>query len=359
MNEAGRRSRRRCPLIVQRDRSVLLDLHAPGAEACRIRLARFAELVKSPDHLHTYRLTPLSLWNAAATGTGAEEMLDFLDAHAIAKAPKEVRAFVHAMLERAGPRAAREARRRSRARRRPGLPRRRARGARPRPPRRRCDGRRDGRRRRGGARRDQAGAARARSSRSTTSRATSRATGCRSRCARRRSAGEPLRGPRLPARGGARRSTRTARSAAARGVVVLPCGAGKTIVGIEGHRALPDADARSSRRTAPPSRSGSASCSTRPTLARSRSASTPARSRRSGRSRSRPTRSSRTGSGRGGLHALRALPQEQLGPRHLRRGAPAARRRSSASRPSSRRAAGSASPRRSCARTARRTTSSR
>ena len=44
------------PLIVQRDRSVLLDLHAPGAEECRTRLARFAELVKSPDHLHTYRL---------------------------------------------------------------------------------------------------------------------------------------------------------------------------------------------------------------------------------------------------------------------------------------------------------------
>ena len=42
-------------------------------EECRTRLARFAELVKSPDHLHTYRLTPLSLWNAAATGVQAEE----------------------------------------------------------------------------------------------------------------------------------------------------------------------------------------------------------------------------------------------------------------------------------------------
>jgi DNA excision repair protein ERCC-3 len=90
------------PLIVQRDRSVLLDLHAPGAEQCRTRLARFAELVKSPDHLHTYRLTPLSLWNAAATGVTADAMLEFLDAHSIAKAPKEVRAFVHSMLERSG-----------------------------------------------------------------------------------------------------------------------------------------------------------------------------------------------------------------------------------------------------------------
>jgi DNA excision repair protein ERCC-3 len=90
------------PLIVQRDRTVLLDLHAPRAEECRTRLARFADLVKSPDHLHTYRLTPLSLWNAGAAGASADEMLAFLDANAIAKAPKEFREFVHAMLERAG-----------------------------------------------------------------------------------------------------------------------------------------------------------------------------------------------------------------------------------------------------------------
>jgi DNA excision repair protein ERCC-3 len=90
------------PLVVQRDRTVLLDLHAPGAEEVRTRLARFADLVKSPDHLHTYRLTPLSLWNAAGTGMTSEEMLDFLDSHAIVKAPKEVRAFVSEMIERAG-----------------------------------------------------------------------------------------------------------------------------------------------------------------------------------------------------------------------------------------------------------------
>jgi DNA excision repair protein ERCC-3 len=101
VNDAGARPPAP-PLIVQRDRTVLLDLHAPGAEVCRTRLARFAELVKSPDHLHTYRLTPLSLWNAAATGVSADEMLDFLDGHSIVKAPKEVRAFVHSMLERSG-----------------------------------------------------------------------------------------------------------------------------------------------------------------------------------------------------------------------------------------------------------------
>lgn len=90
------------PLIVQRDRTVLLDLHAPGADLVRRRLARFAELVKSPDHLHTYRLTPLSLWNAAGVGMTADEMLSFLDAHATARAPKEVRAFVVDVLSRCG-----------------------------------------------------------------------------------------------------------------------------------------------------------------------------------------------------------------------------------------------------------------
>ena len=50
-SEASNKERR--PLIVQRDRSVLLDLHADGAEEVRVGLGRFAELVKSPEHLHT------------------------------------------------------------------------------------------------------------------------------------------------------------------------------------------------------------------------------------------------------------------------------------------------------------------
>ncbi len=88
------------PLIVQRDRTVLLDLHAPGAEECRTHLSRFAELVKSPDHLHTYRLSPLSLWNAA--GIDAAEITAFLDAHSLVRTPKEVRAFVEDVLSRTG-----------------------------------------------------------------------------------------------------------------------------------------------------------------------------------------------------------------------------------------------------------------
>ncbi|MCI1208983.1 MAG: DEAD/DEAH box helicase [Treponema sp.] len=56
------------PLIVQSDRTLLLDVHAPRADACREALIPFAELERSPEHLHTYRLTPLSLWNAASAG---------------------------------------------------------------------------------------------------------------------------------------------------------------------------------------------------------------------------------------------------------------------------------------------------
>ncbi len=64
----------RNPLIVQSDRSLLLEVHNPFYEAARAAISPFAELEKSPEHIHTYRLTPLSLWNAAATGLSAETM---------------------------------------------------------------------------------------------------------------------------------------------------------------------------------------------------------------------------------------------------------------------------------------------
>ena len=63
------------PLIVQSDRTVLLEAAHPRAEACRAQLARFAELERSPEHIHTYRITPLSIWNARAAGMAADEMV--------------------------------------------------------------------------------------------------------------------------------------------------------------------------------------------------------------------------------------------------------------------------------------------
>src|SRR6516164_8711880 len=66
------------PLIVQGDRSVLVEVDNPRYAEARDALAPFAELQKSPEHIHTYRLTDLSLWNAAAAGMVAEAMADVL-----------------------------------------------------------------------------------------------------------------------------------------------------------------------------------------------------------------------------------------------------------------------------------------
>jgi DNA excision repair protein ERCC-3 len=68
----------RNPLIVQGDRSVLAEVDNPRYAEARDAMAPFAELEKSPEHIHTYRLTPLSLWNAAAAGMTAEAMIDVL-----------------------------------------------------------------------------------------------------------------------------------------------------------------------------------------------------------------------------------------------------------------------------------------
>jgi DNA excision repair protein ERCC-3 len=66
------------PLIVQGDRSILVEVDNPKYAEARDALAPFAELEKSPEHIHTYRLTPLSLWNAAAAGHSAPSMIDVL-----------------------------------------------------------------------------------------------------------------------------------------------------------------------------------------------------------------------------------------------------------------------------------------
>lgn len=67
------------PLIVQSDQTVLLEVMNPLYEEARDLLSRFAELVKSPEHIHTYQITPLSLWNAAASGMDAQSIIDGLE----------------------------------------------------------------------------------------------------------------------------------------------------------------------------------------------------------------------------------------------------------------------------------------
>ena len=66
------------PLIVQGDHTILVEVDNPLYPEARDALARFAELVKSPEHIHTYRVTPLSIWNACAVGETAETIVSTL-----------------------------------------------------------------------------------------------------------------------------------------------------------------------------------------------------------------------------------------------------------------------------------------
>jgi DNA excision repair protein ERCC-3 len=66
------------PLIVQSDKTLLLEVAHPDAPAARANIAPFAELERSPEHVHTYRITPLALWNARAAGHDAEQVVDAL-----------------------------------------------------------------------------------------------------------------------------------------------------------------------------------------------------------------------------------------------------------------------------------------
>jgi DNA excision repair protein ERCC-3 len=66
------------PLIVQSDKTLLLEVDHPDAPAARIAIAPFAELERAPEHVHTYRVTPLALWNARAAGHDAEQVVDAL-----------------------------------------------------------------------------------------------------------------------------------------------------------------------------------------------------------------------------------------------------------------------------------------
>lgn len=66
------------PLIVQSDKTLLLDVDHPAAAEARMAIAPFAELERAPEHMHTYRITPLALWNARAAGHDAEQVVDAL-----------------------------------------------------------------------------------------------------------------------------------------------------------------------------------------------------------------------------------------------------------------------------------------
>jgi DNA excision repair protein ERCC-3 len=90
------------PLIVQGDRTVLLEVDNPLHSEARDALAPFAELEKSPEHIHTYRITPLSLWNAAAAGMTAEEMIDALNTYSKFPLPPNLLTDLRELVSRYG-----------------------------------------------------------------------------------------------------------------------------------------------------------------------------------------------------------------------------------------------------------------
>ena len=210
------------PLIVQSDKTLLLEVDHPDALACRMAIAPFAELERSPEHVHTYRLTPLGLWNARAAGHDAEGVVDALLRFSRYPVPHALLVDVAETMDRygrlqllndpvhglvlrglTGPCWSRWRRARSS----PG-----------------CSAPSVD------ADTDRRAPVRARPAQAGAAQAGLAGRGPRRLCRRRGAPDRPRRGRLVAARPiSARRSTRS--GPAAPGVVVLPCGAGKTLVG--------------------------------------------------------------------------------------------------------------------------------
>ncbi|MCL1842691.1 MAG: helicase-associated domain-containing protein, partial [Defluviitaleaceae bacterium] len=78
------------PLIVQSDMSLLLETGNETYEAARDELSAFAEMVKSPEYIHTYKMTPISLWNAASAGVKSEDIVSSLEKYSKYPIPETV-----------------------------------------------------------------------------------------------------------------------------------------------------------------------------------------------------------------------------------------------------------------------------
>jgi DNA excision repair protein ERCC-3 len=92
----------RKPLIVQSDRTLFLEVDHPLHEEVRDRLLPFAELAKSPEHVHTYRITPISLWNAAAAGLNADDIARTLRDYSRYEVPPIIERLVRDQISRYG-----------------------------------------------------------------------------------------------------------------------------------------------------------------------------------------------------------------------------------------------------------------
>ena len=90
------------PLIIQSDRSLMLDVHSPSANGCRSQIIAFSDLVKAPEHVHTYYISAISLWNAASAGLGTEEVLSRLEHWSKFPVPANVLDFINDISSRFG-----------------------------------------------------------------------------------------------------------------------------------------------------------------------------------------------------------------------------------------------------------------
>lgn len=90
------------PIIIQSDNTILLEVNNPEFESARDSISPFAELEKSPEHIHTYRVTPLSLWNAAASGLKTEMILEALKKYSRYDVPETVLVTIGEQMKRYG-----------------------------------------------------------------------------------------------------------------------------------------------------------------------------------------------------------------------------------------------------------------
>ena len=90
------------PLIVLSDRSLLLEVDHPLFQEARNAISRFAELEKCPEHIHTYRISPISLWNAASSGVTVKEILDTMERFGRYEIPQNIRVEVKDTVSRYG-----------------------------------------------------------------------------------------------------------------------------------------------------------------------------------------------------------------------------------------------------------------
>ncbi len=90
------------PLIIQSDQTIFLEVHHPDYELTRDKLSSFAELIKSPEHIHTYSISQISLWNASSAGITKEDIYDFLKKKSKYEIPDNVFYFIDKTLSKFG-----------------------------------------------------------------------------------------------------------------------------------------------------------------------------------------------------------------------------------------------------------------